>query len=144
MQRGAEIKFMMWLPTPANYIKGHSSFSIKRSHTYPWLLLTIKPCRDRHLGLLHHQNHPVCLCEVGGGGASWNKEPAVSCIRSAPVCVWGISNTSLECKSSSFTLSLCLYYLTPLDSHLGKVTILWSLLNALACLRVAFLFRADQ
>jgi hypothetical protein len=53
---------MVWLPTPANYAKSHSSPSAPqldaRLETLtPPLLLFIKPCPDECSKLFLHQNH---------------------------------------------------------------------------------------
>jgi hypothetical protein len=65
IQRGTEVKFMIWLPAPANYVKDHGSFPVRCT---PCLLLTIKPCHDRHLGLSHHPNCPVWWWFIEGLG----------------------------------------------------------------------------
>jgi hypothetical protein len=68
MQRGAEIKFVIWLLAPANYITGHSCVPIRCFHVYSLLATYYKALPHRHSELPHHQNHSAWQWWNGGRG----------------------------------------------------------------------------
>jgi hypothetical protein len=58
MQSDAEIKFMIWLPAPANYVKGHSVFVIRFLNMYPQLAAYYKALPRQ----IPHP-HQIILCD---------------------------------------------------------------------------------
>jgi hypothetical protein len=75
------------------------TFQLDACSWTPCLLLTIKPCPKRHLGLPHHQNHPEWWWCVWGMvvQASWNRIKTLLWVASDwLLCVfWGNTNISL-------------------------------------------------
>jgi hypothetical protein len=65
MQRGAEVKFMMWLPVPANYVKGHRSFPIRCLHICP---LPLGCCLLYNLAPINIWGFPTIKTSLHDGG----------------------------------------------------------------------------
>ena len=102
MQSDAEIKFMIWLPAPANYVKGHSVFVIRFLNMYPQLAAYYKalPRQTFDSPLTSNKSFCVTVVLLGCGWASSNRIKTLLLVASDQVLIWATNN------------SLALYFVT--------------------------------
>ena len=104
MQRGAEVKFMIWLPAPANYVKGHSSFPIRCLHTHSLLAAYYKALPYSHLGSPPppKPSFVTVVCWGRGSPASWNRIKTLLWVASDWLLsvILGITNISLALQQT--------------------------------------------
>ena len=102
MQSDAEIKFMIWLPAPANYVKGHSVFVIRFLNMYPQLAAYYKALPRQTFDSPPTSTKSFCVTVVllGCGWASSNRIKTLLLVASDQVLIWATNN------------SLALYFVT--------------------------------